>query len=89
MNDDSAAANAPPRRAPRVRRQARLATVLLASTLVVRGGVAAAQSGITISTGEWAPFVSESLEHYGIAPRITSSPRHSTRQWKPAPSTRR
>lgn len=40
----------------------------------VFGSLAAAQSTtVTISTGEWAPFVSENLEHYGIAPRIITA----------------
>ncbi len=28
---------------------------------------------VRISTGEWAPYVSESMEHYGIAPQIITA----------------
>lgn len=46
---------------------------LLTWSLGLPMAATAAERTITISTGEWAPFVSESLDGYGIAPRIVTA----------------
>ncbi len=48
-------------------------TLVILALLLGATGANAAERTITISTGEWAPFVSESLEGYGIAPRIVTA----------------
>ena len=47
--------------------------LLLAAAVVCGVRISHAAETITISTGEWAPFVSESLQHYGVAPRIVTA----------------
>ena len=50
-----------------------LTALLLVFSVLSCQNKAHADNTITISTGEWGPFVSESLAHYGIAPRIVSA----------------
>ena len=48
-------------------------TLLVLSTVLGSTAAVGAERTVTISTGEWAPFVSESLQGYGIAPRIVTA----------------